>query len=94
MVESRNEVRDVSCALRCVQGVASEWEFIQTAPNQRPAWVLFGEGRADALHRSKVGRKRCQALVSDMEGWNEESCLEAQKCFVVEGSYETTCMSV
>lgn len=58
---------------------------------------VFGEGRADPFslqRRSKVVRKRCQVLVSDMEGWNEESSVEAQKCFVVEGSYETTCMCV
>lgn len=63
------------------------WEFIQRAPNQGPGWVVFGEGRADPLSLQRGSEVRWKR-------WNEESCVEAQKCFLVEGIYETTCMCV
>lgn len=66
-------------------------EFIKTAPNQRPGWVVFGEGRAGPLSLER-GSKVMSG--PDVEGWNEDSYVEAKKCFLVEGIYETTCMCV
>lgn len=65
-------------------------KFIQTVPNQRPGWVVFGEGRADPCYREMLE----EMSGPDVEGWNEDSYVEVQKCFLVEGIYETTCMCV
>lgn len=97
-MESRNEVRDVSSPLRCVHGVDSEWGFtmgIDSDSSQPEAWLgglWRRESRCTQLTES--GMEETSGLVSDMEGWPEESCVEAQNCFVVEGIYETTCMCI
>lgn len=52
--------------------------------------MVFGEGRADPCYREMLE----EMSGPDVEGWNEDSYVEAKKCFLVEGIYETTCMCV
>lgn len=66
---------------------ASLWEFVQAAPNQRAGWVGLEKGeQIHLVYRQDLnGMEEMSELALDTAGWNEESCMEAQKCFVVEG---------